>query len=193
MKYDKYTVECIEDSINLDKGQRYEVYQEDDNNYWIKENKWGASSFYPKAWFKKLEGVKLMKEYSFEEVIANIKEGETYTCTDTLYGLQTITKDDIGFKFNKELSICSSGINNMQRFVKVEKPVSFNDVLNSDSKCKIEHWRIADLISDKDDGQNFLWLQEYQNLDDIIHAIGEEFNTIAVKEILKDAKWYLEE
>lgn len=50
-----------------------------------------------------------------------------------------------------------------------------------------------DLIYDEDDGCNFKWLEEYQHLDDIIHAIGEEFNTVACKEIFRDAKWYLED
>lgn len=71
----------------------------------------------------------MMKEYTFEEVIASIKEGETYKCTDDFYCLKTINNDDIGLKFNKEsaLVIYPTGVNSMQRFVKVEKPVDFEE------------------------------------------------------------------
>ena len=72
-----------------------------------------------------------MKEYSFEEVIANIKNGETYKCTNDTYIIQTIQRDEIGLKFNNYQPLERCGINNIQRFVRVKTPVSFIEALES--------------------------------------------------------------
>lgn len=130
-----------------------------------------------------------MKEYSFEEVIANIKVGETYKCTKDIYYINKISRNDAGFKFNNGKSIEGCATNNAQRFVKEYNPVSFMDVVKSDKRCKVEYYRLDDLI---EEDSSFQWLKSYQNLDDIIYTLSKEFNTIAFKEFLINGKWYLE-
>jgi hypothetical protein len=133
----------------------------------------------------------MKREYNFEEVMLNIKKGETYESTEDIYNLETITKGDIGIIFNKESKFLVSGVDDKQRFIKVKPSVSLAEVISQDKRCKIENDMINQLI--EEDGQNFLWLTEYQYLKDIMCVISEEFNKTAFNEILRNAKWYLED
>lgn len=121
-----------------------------------------------------------MEEYSFEEVIANIKIGETYICKESGYVIKTIYKSEGGFRFNNNEPMDFCGINNMQRFVKVEKPVSFDDVLKSDKKCRVEH----DLV---------ISTKEYEDFDILIADISNVRDAQELKDIMLNGKWYLEE
>jgi hypothetical protein len=142
-----------------------------------------------------------MKEYSLQEVF-QMKKGTIIECypydesqrkivvTEGIAGNKYLYYiDDEGY--HEEGVGVSSWLTDKARFIKVKLPVSFTEVINSDSRCKIEHYMIDQLMEDED-GQNFLWLKEYQHLRDIMFAISEEFNKTGFKEILRDAKWYLE-
>lgn len=58
------------------------------------------------------------QEYTFEEVIKNIKEGETYKCVNRGVSMNRISRDDVGINFNdNEPPRNCFGINNKQKFV----------------------------------------------------------------------------
>ena len=120
-----------------------------------------------------------MREYSFEEVIANIKEGETYKCTSDIYIIQTIHRNEIGLKINNYEPLERCGTNDIQRFVKIKTPVSFNDILHSDKRCRVEH----ELLS----------IEDYFYLRDILSYLSEHFNSELIRKIILEGKWYIEE
>ena len=93
-------IKCtVSDSINLTKNKEYETYQESDKYYWIKENDWGASSFYEKEWFEEVEGekveevikVRCIKTDGFKWITLN----KEYECENIGVSLTTI-KDETG-------------------------------------------------------------------------------------------------
>lgn len=67
-----------------------------------------------------------MKELKFKEVIANIKEGETYTCTDMNYNIRKINNYngclDIEYANASQKVL---GIPDDAKFIKEQKPVDF--------------------------------------------------------------------
>jgi hypothetical protein len=130
-----------------------------------------------------------MKEYSFEEVIVNIKEGETFVCTDDTYKVKIITRDIIGLKFNNDEPMSYCGINYLQRFVKVETPVSFMEVINYDSKCRVEHELIDKIMNDEENNFNF---NEYMEIDEVLFQMTNKYGASETREILSNGKWYLE-
>lgn len=124
-----------------------------------------------------------MKEYTFEEVISNIKQCETYKCTSDIYIVKTIYRDEIGLKFNDYQPLDCCGTNDIQRFIKVETPVSFNDVLNSDKKCRIEH----DLIDNDEYSKN------YHELDNLMNVMSKWYTSEELKTVIKEGRWFLEQ
>ena len=132
----------------------------------------------------------MMKEYSFEEVIANIKEGETYKCTSDIYIIQTIHRNEIGLKINNYEPLERCGTNDVQRFVKIETPVSFNDVLHSDKKCRVEHELIDRLINNEENDFDFT---EYNEIDDLLFEITNQYIADETRDVLINGRWYIEE
>jgi hypothetical protein len=126
-----------------------------------------------------------MKEYTFEEVIANIKVGETYKCIDMNFIINKITKNDTGLDFNSN-NVIYNGIRDTQRFIKVETPVSFKDVLNSNKKCRIEHSKI-------NKAWLRLWLDEYQPVNAILYQLVKEFNSDDFSDIVEEGEWHIEQ
>lgn len=144
-----------------------------------------------------------MKEYSLQEVF-QMQKGTIVECYpyDESERKIIITEGIAGNKYlyyiddegcHEEGVVVSSWLTDKARFVKVKPSVSLVEVIKSDSRCKIDYYRIDELIEDEEDGQSFLWLKEYQYLKDIMCAISEEFNKTAFNEILRNAKWYIEE
>jgi hypothetical protein len=143
-----------------------------------------------------------MKEYSLQEVW-KMPKGTIIECYpyDESERKIIVTEGIAGNKYlyyiddegcHEESVPISSWLTDKAKFVKVKPSVSLIEVINSDERCKIDYYRINELIEDEEDGQNFLWLKEYQYLKDIIQTISEEFNKTAFNEILRNAKWYLE-
>jgi hypothetical protein len=146
-----------------------------------------------------------MREYNFNELLEediNTQFEVKYKDGNTDISYITVQKheDDRGKylewdsgdeEFNEEVTITEKM--SQATFIKVEKllkPVSFMEVVNSDRRCKVDYYRINELIEEEDSG--FEWLTQYQNLDNIMNTLSREFNTIAFKEIIAKGKWYLE-
>ena len=64
----------------------------------------------------------------------------------------------------------------------IQQPVSFEDVLNSDKKCRVEHELTAGHST----------FEAFMDLDVLLLYIGDYFETEDCKQIFKEAKWYLE-
>lgn len=116
---------------------------------------------------------------NFRQVISNIKEGQEFKCDDGLFTIRCLnngaieihSKDGRAFGFVKE-----------DTFSKIEKPVSFTEVLNSDKRCRVEH----ELL--KGD-----YYKEYKNFTFLLRSLIETYVPEHVKSILKNGRWFLEE
>lgn len=64
----------------------------------------------------------------------------------------------------------------------IQQPVTFEEVLNSDKKCRVEHKLTAEY-------SNF---KEFMFLDILLSFISQYFGDEECKKIFKEAKWYLE-
>ena len=122
-------------------------------------------------------------------MIANIKVGETYKNTDDSCIVKTISKDTIGFKFNKNEEIKLCVISHYQKFIKVEEPVSFVDVLKSDKKCRVEHERIEKLMSNEENDFDF---DEYMEIDEVLFELTNQCEASETRDVLLNGIWYLE-
>lgn len=131
----------------------------------------------------KICNVEKQKEYTFEEVITNIKQGETYKCTHDIYAIKTVTKDKNGLIFNNnEPPKNCCGSNNIQRFVKLEKPVSFIEVLNSDKRCRVYYEKY-----------NIINTSKYDTLDNTLRLISNFRKECDFKELFLFGEWYIED
>ena len=118
-------------------------------------------------------------------------------------------KFDIDKNCNHKIGIFSNGISidldsteiMTLDFEFIQQPVTFEEVLNSDKKCRVEHEmlkkdfsdyysmindnalikRIKDVLNDK-----------YMSINDIFYVFGYIFTGDTLKKIFKEAKWYLE-
>lgn len=145
MKYDKFIVECLIDDVNVSKGHRYKVFQEDDKNYWIEENKHGASSFYPKTWFAKI--VEEKKELNIIKA-SNMPIGtkfqiihpngyvENLKCKVSEGGSCNI----LAWIHNDESIGGTQNLINAKFIPIKEKIVKFDEAISSGKQIKVEHY-----------------------------------------------------
>ncbi|OOM81640.1 hypothetical protein CLPUN_10290 [Clostridium puniceum] len=68
------------------------------------------------------------------------------------------------------------------KFIKIPKPVSFMDVVNSDKKCRIEHELVDNEIYEK----------EYHDFREVIRVMTTWYSTKELKQVIREGKWYLE-
>lgn len=116
---------------------------------------------------------------NFRQVISNIKEGQEFKRDDDYFTIRCSN--------NGTIEIHSGGGRTFRlkiddNFIKVEKPVSFEEVLNSDKKCRVEH----ELLRGD-------YYKEYKNFTFLLKSLIETYVPEHVKSILKNGKWYLEE
>lgn len=124
---------------------------------------------------------------NFREVIRDIKEGEVWESKNRTirvkYGDIKI-ENKIGFE---------TKTNVFDENVKYElkrQPVTFEEVLNSDKMCKVEHnmFNLEELMAE----EMVISESNYFDVDEILYAITNNFCTNDTKRILKECKWYLE-
>lgn len=68
-------------------------------------------------------------------------------------------------------------------FIPIQKPVTINEVLNSNKLCKIKH---KDLYY-----RNESYYKEYHSLEDLLHELTEDYSD--ARTILRESEWYLQE
>lgn len=136
--------------------------------------------------FKKEEGN--MKELTFKEVIANIKPGEKYVCTDEGFAVKSIQLELDGTYILTKNDESKSLYVNRAKFIKERKPVLFLNAIKAYEEGKTIRCEIA---KDYEGVCN-----KYKRDDDrncggynIINLSGVPIGT---REIL-EGKWYIEE
>ncbi|NMF06576.1 hypothetical protein ACUH7Y_25440 [Clostridium beijerinckii] len=87
-------------------------------------------------------------------------------------------------------------------FIRVEetKPVSFMDVLNSDMKCRVEHLKVDEsltnteiIFSEHTIDKSFAAMQkgEYIDFADVMLVLTRHLGNEYLKQAIKEGKWYL--
>lgn len=103
---------------------------------------------------------------------------------EVIYEITLGQRGDI-LLFKKESCICEEfsqiEIMNLD-FEFIQQPVTFEDVLNSDKECRIEHKLTAEYSN----------LEGFMYLDILLSFISHYFEDEECKKIFKEAKWYLE-
>lgn len=87
--------------------------------------------------------------------------------------------------FKKESCICEefSQIEIMTlNFEFIQQPVTFEEILNSDKKCRVEHNKT----------NSFSILENFMELDSFLCYISQYFASEDIRQIIKEGKWYLE-
>jgi len=109
-----------------------------------------------KARFEIVEEKKEVKKYTFKEVINNIKIGESYKSTFDGFVLKSITRDNIGIKFNDAETIKYCGVRDDQRFTKSQTTVTFLEAWKSYQEGKIIKSLETNSLYKKNEGKMFL-------------------------------------
>ena len=198
MEYNNFIVECIIDDLNVTKGHRYEVYQENEKYYWIKKNRYGASSFYPKEWFKKIEennelniieasNMPCGTEFKILYQNGNI---DNWKCKVTGSG----TCNVLSWIHNDESIGGTQSIINAKFIPIKQKPVSFMDVVKSKEDCRVEHPILDIVVATEEDNSYYYEFNNkgYLPLNCLLHILGGNLGVKEVKKVILEGKWYLE-
>lgn len=115
------------------------------------------------------------------------------------YG-KVIIKDinDEDYKNNKTLNWNSEkygysqvritdGVVNL-KFVQIHKFVTFDEVLKSDKRCRVEHELVNKINNDE-----YGYFDKYRTFDICIWNLTQELNSEKLKKVITEGKWYLEE
>lgn len=138
---DVLMVECIESQEGITLKKKYPLIAEEKGRYFIK-NDFGNRTGYFKGNFKRVEPQKEeKKEYTFKEVIENIKDGEIYKYSDTI-----IKQVDGAISVGKEKAFSDGEtlgfwFYNMYKFTKVEEP---KPVTTSEAMKALEDGKVVE-------------------------------------------------
>jgi hypothetical protein len=78
-------------------------------------------------------------------------------------------------------------------FKKIQQPVSFMEVVNSNKKCRVEHTFIDNYSMCDNSLIRSMYKKEYVGLGIVLEGLSKFYNSICLKEIIKNGKWYIEE
>ena len=117
---------------------------------------------------------------NFREVIRDIKEGEVWE-NEIFEIIKVGNGIEINLKNEPCVAIQGVFLGDNRKFKLKQQPVTLEEVLNSDKRCKVEH----ELLKDK-------YYSLYDEFDFILVEISSNFKTKETKEIIKNGKWYLE-
>jgi hypothetical protein len=195
MKSVEFVVECTINDLNVTKGNKYEVYQEDEKYYWIKKNRYGASSFYPKKWFKKvdettelniIEAMKMPIGTEFEVII----DGEKYNMIAKISKSKQDNNEKELVWDNRayiKVSITESILN--AKFIQIQKPVTFQEVIDKDCiLCRVEHEHMNGWLS----LNSLEKAKEYLEFNQLMELLSE-LPSDELKVVLKYGRWYIKE
>jgi len=184
-------VKCIDSlypTVKLTIGKLYKVKEsENDKFYRVIADDNNEEQLCYKYRFE-LVDINEIKELTLQDIF-NEEEGIKYNRINGGSGIYTIQNETLIIGEHIKPVLNKRIMDSKFVKVKVERLVSFSDVINSDYKCKVKHYRVEGLIQEE---SSYTWLEEYQDLKDIMLALSEEFNTIALKEIINKGQWYLE-
>lgn len=183
-----------QNTIGLTVDKKYIIKGEIEEEYLI-ENDNGYENYYLKTRFEIIEEDKNMKEYSLQEVINNIEDEEEYKSDSPIWEIKSIKKvnGNINFIYNGAKND-SVGVNANQRFIKVEKLVSFTEAITSGKRIKVDITEIQDKYSDGNYCVlNYYWNNTYFEISKILEML-KECNTDERRNIIiLEGKWYVKE
>lgn len=124
---------------------------------------------------------------NFREVIRDIKEGEVWESKNRTirvkYGNITI-ENKTGFE--TKTNVFDENV----KYELKQQPVTFEEVLNSNKMCKVEHELIdKSEIYSKMDG---FTCDGYALITNLFKSMSTHLSTIGFREVIKSGKWYLE-
>jgi hypothetical protein len=122
------------------------------------------------------------KEYSLQEVLdLPIETKILGTGTNQSYTIKEVgTKNNAVWidSKNEFAPVCSGWLNAKFKLISIEKEVMFEEVLNYNGKCRIEHVLMEQF-------------KTYDNLQTILLYMCKYHNNIEVKEIIKNGTWFI--
>lgn len=118
------------------------------------------------------------------EILKEENVGKIYKCNNENYEIYDAFG---GLALRKESTICDQLDFDIYNFMTldfefIQQSVTFEEVLNSDKKCRIEHKLTAEYSN----------LEGFMYLDILLSFISHYFEDEECKKIFKEAKWYLE-
>lgn len=183
----KMKVRCVNNSgvdtlITINKI--YDVLVKNDYDYLIEDDKQIKHTFLKNRFVivEEKEGNEI-KKYKTYEALKMIEENKKLKFTNG-YVIMRFNNifDTISFydakNENEAVSLLNININGEWKLIK--QSVTFEEVLNSNKRCKIEH----ELLHEK---------LEYQPFDNLMYYLSNTYYENDFKQILIEGKWYLED
>jgi hypothetical protein len=81
------------------------------------------------------------------------------------------------------------------KFIKINKPITFNGVLNSNKKCRVEHEIIDKILDETSQDASLAWRlrkTNYTSLANIMESLGHYCSGEGIRDIIKEGRWHLE-
>lgn len=120
-----------------------------------------------------------MKEYTLQEIF-DLPEGIEFINADAHFEVRNGVLYN-WFKPNDKQSVRLTKMYVHMKFIKVQEPVSFMDVINSNKLCRVEY---ENCDTQTNEG--------FQCLDSLLHFLSSKYPPSTLREIIKDGRWYLE-
>ncbi len=136
------------------------------------------------------------------EVIATIKCGETYVCTNPdLFAIQKITGGMETVSFYSEEGAEVVHVNTKARFKLEKKPVTFQEAITSSKRIRVEHPCLVDSYTYDITCKEYVVEEacekhisgEYICVDDMFSVIGWLASPDEVADVINNGKWYIED
>lgn len=140
-------------------------------------------------WKPRKEVVKV-KEYSFEEVIARIKEGQTYKCTKDNFNIERIIRNEDGIFIESANEGTRIGILNEAKFTLVQQPITFMEAAKAFRGGKIVRCEYASTLDGKP--ITTIFTQAYKDEPGIMSTSIDWQNTLTFYTIC-EGKWFIDE
>lgn len=136
------------------------------------------------------------------EILKEENVGKTYKCNNENYEIYEAFG---GLALRKESTICDQLDFDIYNFMTlnfefIQQPVTFEEVLNSDKKCRVEHEYLKQnwfklIITDNIMAKTYLedvCNYKYMYLKNILYALSYKLDSENFNKVIKEAKWYLE-
>ncbi len=133
-------------------------------------------------------------QYSFQEVMGRIKEGEIYKCTSDEFTVREIKHEGSSIKIVSDDSYVALEA----RFTLASTPVSFMEALQSGKKIRVEHKHFIGVSDNRFDSERMIDVYrevergEYIEICDIMGLLSHLFVSPALVDIINEGKWYIE-
>jgi len=141
-----------------------------------------------------------MKKYKLWEVIKMMAEDKSKVFRCLELENELMWKDDyLLFENGNELILNNYAMDYEWKLVK--RAVTFEEVLNSNKKCRVEHELIDSGLDDEITSNDNVTLEDYQTLKEgnymelhnLISVLPWILSNEEFKQVLKEGKWYLED